>query len=251
MMLRATSLLARSSARSLQPVRCASTWGWEALVGPQMDKEVVEDCRKLDSSLSSRNSLANSVPKKVETIDWAHWEKAIRAPGVVAEIKKEYDAIQYTNHTIAEVKDILDENAAMVEESKKKLPLYKHEIAAATAKVEEYKKAKVASDNWGLKEWYNFMPGVEEQFRNEAMRDEWALDIKTENMENIDLKEIIAQIKDGKTPTFPELPVDTVGDLDPIEEEELKSKGVWSIARQGASKEQRDVIQEKVQKLIA
>lgn len=251
MLLRATSRLASKTKVLGQPVRCASTWGWEKLVGPQMDKEVVADCRSLDASITSRNALAESIPKKVEPIDWDHWRSVISAPGVVDAIKKEHDSIEYTNHTLAEVSDVLDENKRIVEEAKKKLPLYQHEIAAATAKVNEYTKAKAESDNWSLEQWYKFIPGIEEQFRTEAMNDEWALQDRVKAVEGVDLKEIINQIKEGKTPAMPEIAAETVGDLDPKEEAELKEKGEWSIARQFASKEERAAIQEKVSKLIA
>ena len=43
------------------------------------------------SEIAAKVALARSVPSKVEPIDWEAWEEAIETPGVVEELRAEYE----------------------------------------------------------------------------------------------------------------------------------------------------------------
>lgn len=64
---------------------------WPRLLFRYTDPKAKEHLVSLQSKFSEVSSLYASVPKSVDAIDWSQWQKNIRTPGIVAELKAHYD----------------------------------------------------------------------------------------------------------------------------------------------------------------
>ena len=56
------------------------------------NKATAAKYKEVDGFLESMWKEANSVPTAIEPIDWEAYRKVIKAPGVVDQLKKEYES---------------------------------------------------------------------------------------------------------------------------------------------------------------
>jgi hypothetical protein len=226
-------------------------FNWQKLVNPWASKEFVQDLAANEKRFQDELESARGV-KKTQQIDWAYWEKTIKAPGVVAELKKEYETQQFAEITYDDLKPTIEHNKKVIADQKAKMPFLESELKAADAKIKELQniKAQMQRGEFKLQDLYKFIPGLEDQLREQMTLDRPSL---TENdrrvNESLNAKEITASLQKGSLPEiFLHEEHKKIGDLDLQEELELRKKGEWSIERLGKTKEERDAIHAKVLK---
>jgi len=195
---------------------------------------------------------ANSVSRTVEPIDWAHWEKTIQTPGVVAELKAQYEGLSFpkvegytpeVNATISKIKeDILT--------AKKQAVHGANEVKEVDKVVETVKKVKAEGQTWSLEQWHAFMPGLEEQHKAEYEDEDYLVHDEHLKLESVDWASAGKEFAKGEDPEMGEVD-EKIGDLSTSEEMELVKQGKWSVARLFAGAEDRAKIQERVEKTLA
>jgi len=239
---------AMSSLARARPMR----FQWEKLVTPLTPKAVVADWRAKAADIDVRTSKARSVKKTVEPIDWAAWEAKIQAPGVVAEMKKEYEALSfpkvnaYDEATLATVKGI----EADIVTAKKQSTHAVNEVKEADKTIAQVKKLKAEGLGWSSEQWYAFMPGLEEQHKAEYEDEDYLVSDDLAKLETVDYKAAAKElVETGDTDLG--TACSKVGDASLQEELDLVKGGTWSIARVFASKDERAKIQDRVEKQLS
>jgi hypothetical protein len=230
---------------------------WRKLIHPRLQKSDAAKLASTDKLFREWEDTAMRVPSEVPTIDWAEWKKAIKTPGVVEELQKEYEANKVEDVSYDHLKPVFAKNEAAIAELKQLLPFLKNELQECDKHHKQLEHNKTASDNWTMDDWYKYYPGLEDYHREQGKVDLVlpTLDEKA-NREAGGLKELIAIMKTGEY-IDTQIVTDeltksrtTMGDYDFVEEDKLMAKGEWSIERLHKSKEERASIHEKSLKLL-
>lgn len=225
---------------------------WQKLVTPLTSKADVAAWRAKDSEIAFKNREASGTPLTVEAIDWDAWKAEITTPGLVEEMQKEYEALNFTT-----VDPFNEETAAKIEtieaevvQSKKAAVHGANEVKETAKVVAQVNKIKTQGVNWDLEDWYSFIPGLKDQHMAEYEDEEYLVSDDHLRLEQVDWKAAGKEFAAGVNPDLG--PADArVGDLVMTEEKALQEAGTWSVARLFASKDERAKIQEKVEKSLA
>jgi hypothetical protein len=205
-------------------------------VTPYTPKEITDSFKSYEASINNLRSLVNSAPKDIAPIDWAHWQKVIKTPGFVSELKKEFDAAEakpaggapvdfdaVRRQADADIKDA-EEIAAKVG------PL----LESAKIDLARAESMKAELPFRSLHAYYKYFPGLEEQLRDELNQSIW--DVRPEMMKiaNLDFVEMRKQLNAGKDQEIVGLEWEhgclTIGDYNYLEEmDKLEALGLGSV----------------------
>jgi len=225
---------------------------WQKLVTPLTNKSVVAEWQRRDSEINARNKEATGVSRTVEPIDWAHWESVISAPGVVAEMKKEYEALHFPK--IEPFTEAAKATIASIEEevvlAKKAAVHGANEVKECEKVVNTVNKLKKEGLEWSMEQWQAFMPGLEAQHKAEYENEDYLVSDSHEKLASTDWKAATKEFVATGNTDLGDADA-SVGDANLEEEVELVKNGTWSIARLFASKDERAKIQERVEKAPA
>lgn len=225
---------------------------WQKLVTPLTPKSVVATWQNRDSEIQTRLRQAAGAKKEIEPIDWEYWKKTISAPGVVEQMQKEYEALNFqkvepyneeNNATIANIE-------AEILQAKKDAVHGANEAVEAEKVVAQVKKLKAEGLHWNLEEWYNFMPGLKEQHIAEYDNEDYLVSDEVEKLDNIDWKLAAKEYVETGDTDLGEGDITQIADQSLAEEIALKKAGKWSISRMFASKEERAQIQARVEESL-
>lgn len=225
---------------------------WQKLVTPLTPKAVVADYQAKDAEIANMIREANSVSQKVEPVDWAYWKTQISAPGVVEQMQKDYEALNFPKveaHT-PENKATLEAIETSAAKAVKEAVHATNEVKEADNAIATVQKVKSEGIHWNLEQWQAFMPGLAEQHKAEFEDEEYIVSEEMMKLDSVDWKAAAKQFSSGEDPDIG-VAQDKIGDMSVNEEVELVKAGKWSIARAFASKEERAKIQEKVEKALA
>lgn len=115
---------------------------------------------------------------KVPTIDWAYWEKEISSPGVVSALRAEYEALKFDAAGVSE-EDIKAKNQAydaQIASAEKRVTRATQRTADAQAKLAKFQKYYDNVENYGMTEFYELIPGIEEELRQQYWDGHYTLD---------------------------------------------------------------------------
>jgi len=176
-------------------------FGWGKLVTVYTPSEVASAWRELEGKLAKMRNEVMSAPKSVEPIDWAAWSKQISTPGVVDELKAQYEkalssTVESKPDFLPEVNKNLDELIARAESSAK---YSKAEIDKARNQLKEALQNKAKIHNASLEYFYARFPGLEEQLRDEFMNGIYASSETEERLAAADVNEIKKSLKTGSS----------------------------------------------------
>jgi len=178
-------------------------FGWERAVSP-FNKNSSVHFREIDNRLDSMWKEANSIPTKMEPIDWDAYRKLIKEPGVVDALQKEYEAKTYpvlapTNKeaVAAHFARLTKGSLALKAFAEKHLVRLKKDLA-------DVELERVDRPFWTLEDYYEAMPGIQEQLVTELEDCQWMLDAESEKLANYNPAPMIQSLKDGVIPEFPE-----------------------------------------------
>jgi len=127
-------------------------------------------------------------------------------------------------------------------------------LEASDKVIAKLEQVKVEGINYRSDEWIETLPFMEQQMEQDREDLIFAPDDGERELYDMDIKPFKAAVIAGQRPVlFPNLDTKNLrfGDFDYEEEERLKKEGRWSIARTFASKEERQKITERVDKLLA
>lgn len=225
---------------------------WQKLVTPLTPVSTVEEWTRRQAEINAKVKESRTLPHSVEAIDWEAWKSKIAAPGVVEEMKKEYEALQFpaVDPFTEDAKGAIASIEAEVVAAKKSAVHGANEVKEADKAINMVKKLKVDGLEWTLEDWHKFMPGLEEQHKAEYEDEDYLVSDEQLKLEGLDWK---AAAKEFSATGNTDLGAsdEFVGDMNTSEEIELAKKGSWSIARVFAGKDERAKIQERVEKALS
>jgi len=127
----------------------------------------VNSYKNIDSAVAEMRAVA-STQVKVPSIDWAYWEKEITSPGVVASIRKEFEALKFdksvSQQEIDQNNKFWDEQIAAEE---KVAATNQNKLQAAKQKLDDNIAWRENCDAARLDEYFRRMPGLQEQYVQE------------------------------------------------------------------------------------
>lgn len=225
---------------------------WQKLVTPLTPKAVVAEWESKSQEINAKLAEARGTPMKVEPVDWAYWKTQITTPGVVDQMKKDYEALKF-----ATVDPMTPENAAKLEsikadgvQAKKEAIHAANEVKEADKVIGTVNKVKAEGLGWNLEQWQSFMPGLADQHKAEFEDEDYVVSDEVAKLENVDWTGAAKEYASGVNPDMGTAEAH-VGDMVLKEELDLVESGKWSIARVFAGKDERARIQEKVEKALA
>lgn len=241
----------RAGMRSFARAR-ALRFDWQKLVTPATSKAAVAEYQRKASEVNQMTQQAGSIAPTVESIDWEHWKTQIEAPGVVEEMQKEYEALNFPNVEAMSSTNV--EKIAGIEEdilaAKKAAVLGASELAETDKALAQVRTVQTEGMDWELDKWYSFMPGMKEQHLAEFEAEDYLITEGQRKLETVDWKAAGEEFKQGVDPDIGESE-ENVGDMNTAEELELVAQGKWSVARIFASRDERAKILDKTEKLLA
>lgn len=225
---------------------------WQKLVTPLTPKAVVAEWQSKDSEIATMMRESNSVSQTIEPIDWAYWETQISSPGVVAQMKADYEALKFekVDAYSPENKAKLDGIKTAAAHAEKEAVHAASEVKEADKVIATVNKVKAEGLNWSLEQWQAFMPGMEDQHKAEFEDEEYIVSDEMLKLDSVDWKKAAEDFASGENPDIGVAP-EKCGDMSLSEETELVKSGRWSIARAFASKDERAKIQEVVDKRMS
>lgn len=245
-MLKASS---RSMKRFAQQ-RVRRGFGWETLVKPWTASADVERFKLAEGELLGKKKYINSIPNTVEPIDWSYWNSAISAPGVVAELKKSYEAHVFTDvDTTTDVKGASDVEAEIFD-LEVQSNVANVELKACDEAIDSTIKMKSDMLHWSLDDWYNKIPGVKEELLEEWQDEVYIATDEEERAGQLDFGALAKDVAKGKLDTNPVPPPERIGDLTMAEIEEAKANGTWTIASFMKPKAERERLYAERKKLL-
>jgi len=219
--------------------RAQRGFGWEKIVKPWTSSSTIERYKFAEGEILNKTKFANSIPATVEPIDWAYWNSAIAAPGVVEELKKEYDSHVFDdvdiNTDIANAKETEKQIFDLKIESK----LANLELKACDEVISKAVKFKTDMLGFTDKDWITKIPGLEGELEEEWEDEMYLPNEDEEKAAQVDYKALTNDVLEGRLDTDPVPAPERVGDLTLTEIEEAKAKGVWTIATWMQPKEER------------
>jgi len=225
-------------------------FGWETLVKPWTSSTSVERFKLADSEILQKNKFANGVPLTVEPIDWQYWNSAISAPGVVAELKKQYEEHVFTdvdvNADVANAKEIEKEIFDLEIKSK----LSNVELKSCDDVIDQTIKMKTDMLGWTLEDWYVKIPGLKQELLEEWEDEMYTPPEKEERAGAVDYGALADDVAQGRLDTDPIPKPERCGDLTLTEIEEHKADGTWTIATWMKPKEERERLYAEKKALI-
>lgn len=230
----------------------AMRFEWQKLVTPLTPNSVVQEWTRRQTEINAKITEARSMPATVEAIDWEHWKTQIAAPGVVEEMQKEYEALNFpkVEPFNEDAKATIAGIEAEVVAAKKAAVHGANEVKEVEKTIAIVKNLKANGLDWTLEQWQAFMPGLEQQHKDEYENEEYLVTEDQMKMESTDWKAAAEELKTtGDVDLGPQ--EEMVGDMSTSEEQELVKKGTWSIARLFAGKDERAKIQERVEKTLS
>jgi len=225
---------------------------WQKLVTPVTPKAVVADFQAKASELNTMQAKAQSVAQTVDPINWDEWKAKIQTPGVVEQMQKEYEALNFPvkNAMTPETEAKIAAIEADVLTAKKAAILGASELKETEKVIGTVNKVKAEGLDWSLEQWHAFIPGLEEQHKAEYENEDYLVPANQLKFDAVDWKQAGAEFVDGTDPDIGDVD-EKIGDMCSQEEIDLVNEGKWSVARLFASKEERARISERTEKLLA
>jgi len=226
----------------------AMRFEWRHLVTPLTPKATVAEWSRREGEINQMVQASRSVPNTVEPIDWAYWEKEISSPGLVAEMKKEYESLSFPDIAadLTSLPAVKAEHAEAVAQAK----LGEDELKETDKVIKQVAKVKAEGLNWTMEQWYDALPGLEDQHKAEYENEEYLVSDAHLKLDAVDWAAASKEIAEGGEPDVG--PADAyVGDMSTAEEVELVNQGKWSVGRLFAGKDERARIQERIEKALA
>lgn len=202
------------------------------MVTPLTPKAVVAEWTSKEAEIVKMSAQANSVSQAVPAIDWSYWQNAIKTPGVVDQLKKEYEGLKFpvvtadTPENTAKISSI----TAELEHSKREAVHAGNEVKEAAKVAAAYETVKKEGLTWTRDQWYAFIPGLREQHLAEHDNEDYIINDEEKKASDFDFVAAKQAMLAGQDIGAPEL-TRPIGDLDWNEEQKLMDEGRWSIAR--------------------
>jgi len=241
-----------SSSRSIRRFaqQRAQRFQWQTLLKPWTPKSTVDRFKGVEGDILMKTKYVNSIPTTVEPIDWEHWDSVIKAPGVVAALKEEYEGHVFDDvDTTTDVKGAADVEKEIFD-LEVKSNIASVELAACDKVIDETIKMKTDMLEWKIEDWYNKIPGLKQELVDDWEEEEYLPTAADERSMSVDYAALSEDVAQGKLDTDPISKPEKIGDLTLAEIEEAKANGTWTIATFLKSKAERQELYAERQKLV-
>ena len=207
--------------------RCISTSSihtnrWDQLITSYTPKENLDFFASCERKLAQTITSANKVPEDIPTIDWKAYEGKIKDKSKFKQIKSSFE-----KHTFEDV-PVHSDGAKFnnyVEDFKK---IHEKDSQLRTEQINNFKKelAQVQNDqqdfvNWTIEDIYKKYPGIEDQWREEYLRNEYFSTEDEEKLATTDIKSLMSAIEQGEHVDV-DLPNIQLGQVDIAKEKKNK-----------------------------
>lgn len=225
---------------------------WQKLVTPLTNKSVIAEWQSKQGEVTTLNTAGRGLSLTVEPVDWAYWKTQITAPGVVEQMQKDYEALNFpvVDPNTPDNKAKLDGILGDVAHAKKEAVHAANEVMEADKAIATIQKVKAEGLTWNLEQWQAFIPGLEDQHKAEYEDEDYLVSDETMKLDSVDWEAASKEYVAGTDPDLGSADA-KLGDMVLQEELDLVESGKWSVARVFASKDQRAAIQEKVEKALS
>lgn len=223
-------LASRSMTRSFARRR-VQRFDWQKIVGPRTPEAFVGELQAKQAGIASKVAAARSLPGTVEAINWAEWEKAIKEPGVVAALKKEYESMSFPTISTADFAEEFKHNEEIVKQAEAAAKGAKVEALEAQKLVDALKTVKAKGVNVTLEDFENLIPGMHKQFHAEYDNEEYMPEECEFKADTLDYKVLKDQLEAGADITEGIEVKEQLGDLNVAAEEALIEENKWSVSR--------------------
>jgi len=163
----------------------------------------IERYKFTEGEILNKTKYANSIPATVEPIDWDYWKSAIAAPGVVDQLRKEYESHVFEdidiNTDVAGAKETEKEIFDLKIESK----LANLELKACDEVISKAVKLKTDMLGFTDKDWINQIPGLEGELEEEWEDEMFLPSDEDEKAAQVDYKALTNDVLEGKLNTDP------------------------------------------------
>jgi len=189
-------------------------------------KEEADKLKAMDSEVKAMRSTSGQLPTKVPPIDWAHWKRTIRTPGVVDKLQAEYEATKFPEGTkidLDKFNKFWDARIKIAEDFAEEDRVFAEDLSKWKSELEEIKRTRWW---WGVDEYLRRFPGLKEQLDKEYVEFPQYYKQKEaeETLEEMDPNEFRKALAEGRELPFPEGLSSKLGDLDIDEVRNQKSK---------------------------
>jgi len=230
--------------------RACRGFGWEKIVKPWTSQSTIDRYKFAEGEILSKEKYTNSIPAKVEDIDWDYWNSAISAPGVVKALKKEYEGHVFQDVDVNTDVDGAKELEAEIFDLQVKSKVANVELKACDDVISQTTKMKTDMLDWHETDWYEKIPGLKQELLDEWEEEYYTVSPEEERRGQLDYGQLAQDVSEGKLDTNPMAPPEKIGDLTAAEIEDAKAKGVWTIATFMKTKEERKRLYAERKKLL-
>lgn len=239
-MIRSGSQMGKSFARQR-----SQKFNWQRLVTPWTPKDFVAHCTAVSKDIASKQALTATLSKDVPNIDWAQWNKVIKAPGVVDALKKEYESIKFNDASTESLEPLKAQNIKHIAVAEANLGAAKGELAAADKALAAIQEIQKDGLHWKADQWMEKIPGLEKQLQAQFEDEDYLPNEEEEKVAVMDFGELEKEFLSGNLEGEC---ASTIGDKNMTEEKEVLEAGEWTVARLFADKVERGQLREQVRK---
>lgn len=243
MLFRATTRLA-SRAQRRTFASAAAVNSWKDLVSPWTPPEFIQRMKTQESKINGMKGEMGSTVD-VPEIDWDHWATVIKTPGVVAEMKKNYEAHEFDDLSIADMEGEFKAQQDEAQAARRKSVWASRELERTQYCKGIAKRVSTEMYEWNQWQWMDAIPGMEEEIVERVHNEDWMASEREEQLKSFDFASLAESWKQGVEGQVPAA-AERVGDIYPEEEMQLMEDGAWSIKRLYLFKEERDKLQDQL-----
>lgn len=158
---------------------------------------------KLDGKYTSGVRV---IEDEVKPIDWNYWMNQLDDKDAVAQLKSQYDA----NMEMEATPENLEERKALISREKAKAEkwseFWANELSFVEAHLKQAQEEEDTCLEWGLQEYYDNMPGLEDKLVKEFDEHDMFLGQAEEKFLWHDAKELTEALKSGEELPLPSMP---------------------------------------------
>jgi hypothetical protein len=183
--------------------RAMSTTGYENVINSMTAESVISSMTKLDQKYTQGVRV---VENDVKPIDWNYWMDKLDDKDAIATLRAEYE----TNLKLEATPENLEERKAHIASEKAKADkwseFWANELSFVDAHLKQAQEEEDTCLQWGLQEYYDNMPGLEDKLLKEFEDHDMFLGQAEEKFLWHDAKELTEALKSGEELPMPTMP---------------------------------------------
>jgi hypothetical protein len=171
--------------------------------------------KELESKFTTMRSELKGVPKSIESIDWAYWEKQISDKNLLSQIRKDYESLSFPKPKGQDLSNINNKLDAAIKRTGENAEISKAELSRLRQELKAAEEEKSSVNSWNFYDYLARYPGLDEQLRKEWEEGYQLPTTAEERLKETDINQLRTQFKNNQTLNVDLSEVDTkVGSFD-------------------------------------